>query len=67
MSDAAVLLPYQRRWVEDTAAVKVYEKSRRIGATWAEAADAVLAAARSGGIDVYYCCISHNLAAGIPE
>lgn len=59
MSDAAVLLPYQRRWVEDTAAVKVYEKSRRIGATWAEAADAVLSAARSGGIDVYY--ISYNL------
>ena len=55
----AVLLPYQQRWVRDAAQVKLYEKSRRIGATWAEAADAVLAAARSGGIDVYY--ISYNL------
>ena len=53
------LLPYQRRWLADHAQVKVYEKSRRIGATWVEAADAVLSAARTGGIDVYY--ISYNL------
>lgn len=53
------LLPYQQRWLADKARVKVYEKSRRIGATWAEAADAVLTAAQTGGIDVYY--ISYNL------
>ncbi len=53
------LLPYQRRWLADQAQVKVYEKSRRIGATWVEAADAVLSAAQTGGIDVYY--ISYNL------
>ncbi len=42
------LLPYQRRWLADQAQVKVYEKSRRIGATWVEAADAVLSAAQTG-------------------
>ena len=50
-----VLLPYQRRWIADTSRVKVWEKSRRIGATWAEAADAVLTAALAateGGMDV---------------
>ena len=53
------LLPYQRRWLADKSQVKVYEKSRRIGATWVEAADAVLSASQAGGIDVYY--ISYNL------
>lgn len=53
------LLPYQQRWIADRSRVKIYEKSRRIGATWAEAADAVLTAAQTGGIDVYY--ISYNL------
>ena len=33
-----VLLPYQVRWIADDAAVKVAEKSRRVGITWAEAA-----------------------------
>ena len=45
MSSAAVLLPYQRRWIEDRSTFKIVEKSRRTGLTWAEAADAVLAAA----------------------
>ena len=42
-----VLLPYQRRWVEDSSEWKIAEKSRRTGLTWAEAADAALTAARS--------------------
>ena len=54
-----VLLGYQRRWLADTAEVKVCEKSRRIGLTWAEAAEAVLAAARRRSPwDTYY--ISYN-------
>ena len=42
----AVLLPYQQRWLADKAQVKVVEKSRRIGLSWAEACDSVLCAAR---------------------
>lgn len=54
----SVLLSYQRRWVQDQAAVKVIEKSRRIGLSYAEAADDVLYAASAAGANVYY--ISYN-------
>jgi phage FluMu gp28-like protein len=50
----AVLLPYQQRWLADTAQVKVVEKSRRIGLSWAEACDSVLCAAAANGQDVWY-------------
>ncbi len=43
-----VLLPYQAAWVADQAPVKVYEKSRRVGISWAEAADSVLWASEKG-------------------
>lgn len=52
-----VFLGYQQRWVGIRAPLKVGEKSRRIGLTWAEAADNVLVAASStqaGGMNVYY-------------
>lgn len=49
-----VLLPYQQRWIADKAKVKVAEKSRRIGFTWAEAADDALTAARANGMDTWY-------------
>lgn len=58
----AVLLAYQQRWVADDAVLKVAEKSRRIGLTWAEASDNVLTAAASrlaGGMNVYY--IGYNM------
>jgi phage FluMu gp28-like protein len=35
------LLPYQRRWVNDESPMKLGDKSRRTGWTWAEAYDAV--------------------------
>jgi len=38
-SSPAVLLPYQQAWIADKSQLKVAEKSRRIGLTWAEAAD----------------------------
>ena len=46
-----LLLGYQRRWIADSSQLKIAEKSRRTGLTWAEAADATLAAgaARSAG------------------
>ncbi|MBY6223573.1 terminase large subunit domain-containing protein [Ferrimonas balearica] len=52
-----VLLPYQKVWVADTSPLKIAEKSRRTGLTWAEAADAVLSAALSraeGGGNHFY-------------
>jgi phage FluMu gp28-like protein len=62
--DLGVLLPYQRRLIETIAAheVTVYEKSRRIGATWGVAAQAVLfsgAARAERGMDTLY--IGYNL------
>jgi phage FluMu gp28-like protein len=53
-----VLLAYQRDWIADTADVKVIEKSRQIGLTWAEAADDTLIAASKNALrgdeQVYY-------------
>jgi phage FluMu gp28-like protein len=43
-----VLLPYQARWAADRASVKVWEKSRRVGASWDEAADSTLYASEKG-------------------
>ncbi len=60
----AVLLPYQQKLLETTAAnrVTVVEKSRRTGVTWAAGADAVLTSAterKHGGMDTLY--IGYNL------
>lgn len=59
-----ILLGYQKLSIElmSTTAVGFVEKSRRVGLTWATAADAVLNAAASrdaGGMDVFY--IGFNL------
>lgn len=60
----AVLLTYQQEWVADPADVGVWEKSRRIGASWADACDSVLCAAASsaaGGMDVLYIGYSEDM------
>lgn len=52
-----VLLPYQKNWMEDKSQLKIAEKSRRTGLTWAEAADAVLTTATEksdGGGNHFY-------------
>jgi len=36
------LLPYQARWMADESPLKIWEKSRRIGATYVEACDVAL-------------------------
>lgn len=57
-----VLLGYQQRWIADDADLKIAEKSRRIGLTWAEASDNVLTAAstrEAGGQSVFY--IGYNM------
>lgn len=60
----SVLLPYQARWYADKSGLRVCEKSRRVGITWAEAARQVMRAARAkhaGGNDCYYVSTSHRL------
>lgn len=61
----AVLLPYQADWVADHSPLKIGEKSRRVGITWAEAADDALTAAsdkRAGGMNVYYIGYNQDMA-----
>lgn len=56
-NDEPVLLGYQARWYEDEADVKIAEKSRRTGLTWAEAASNVVTASKPksrGGHNVFY-------------
>ena len=48
------LLPYQTRWLADGAGLKVIEKARRVGISWAEAYDAVMHAGAAGSGNVYY-------------
>ncbi len=57
-----ILLPYQRDWIADPAQVKVCEKSRRVGLTWCEAADRVLAAASQDGMDTWYIGYNKDMA-----
>ena len=57
-----VLLGYQQRWVADDAPLKVAEKSRRIGLTWAEASDNVLIAAGEHGSNVFYISATQDMA-----
>jgi phage FluMu gp28-like protein len=57
-----VLLSYQQRWLEDDSQLKVMEKSRRTGMTWAEAADDVLIAASEGGSNVFYISANQDMA-----
>ena len=59
-----VLMPYQQRWVADTSPLKIIEKSRRTGITWAEASDNVLTAASAvtaGGMNVYYIAYNQDM------
>jgi len=47
-------LPYQRRWIEDQSMLKIIEKSRQIGLSYADAYDTVLKAADIvNGMDVW--------------
>lgn len=58
----AVLLGYQQRWVADDSPLKVAEKSRRIGLTWAEASDNVLTASAADGSNVFYISATQDMA-----
>ena len=59
-----VLLPYHKKWIEDESKVKVWEKSRRIGASYVEALASVMEAAKSkkaGGQSSYYLSYSKEM------
>lgn len=56
------LLGYQQRWVADQSPLKIAEKSRRIGLTWAEAADNVLTASSEDGSNVFYISATQDMA-----
>jgi len=59
-----ILLPYQKEWLADEAKVKVWEKSRRIGASYVEALASVLEAAKTkeaGGCSTYYISYSKDM------
>ncbi|WP_230660501.1 terminase large subunit domain-containing protein [Psychrobacter sp. I-STPA10] len=60
-----VLLAYQKRWIADDSQLKIAEKSRRTGLTWAEAADNALDASlkkAEGGCDTFYIGSSKDMA-----
>lgn len=59
-----LFLPYQVRWYADRARLRVGEKARRVGLTWAEGARQVMTAASArsaGGCDCYYVSTSFLL------
>jgi phage FluMu gp28-like protein len=57
-----VLLSYQGAWAGCELDVAIWEKSRRIGASWTTASDAVLIAAPAeGGMDVLYIGYSEDM------
>ncbi len=65
MSVPVALLAYQQAWVADPSPVKVCEKSRRVGLSWAEASDDALTAAASreaGGDDTWYIGYNQDMA-----
>ncbi len=62
MAKDGVLLDYQIKWIADSSDVKVAEKSRRIGITWAEAADDVIEASSERGTDFFYIGYNKDMA-----
>lgn len=53
MADS-VFLPYQSRFLQSPHQLEVWEKSRRVGASWAVSGDETLYASSKNGGDVYY-------------
>ncbi len=58
----AVLLPYQQAWLADTNRVRLAEKSRRVGLSWAAASEVTIEAASRNGCDAWYTGYNHEMA-----
>lgn len=62
-----ILLAYQKTWAKDQNKVKVWEKSRRIGASYGEALLSVLEASKkreAGGQNTYYLSYNKEMTQG---
>jgi len=66
-ADDPIFLSYQREWLNDPTDFKVCVKSRRIGLSWAEAADAAFYGAMKDGGDTYYIGFDKEMARGFIE
>ena len=60
--DTDLLLPYQKAWIEDESPLKIWEKSRRIGASWAEALNSVLQTQGPNAQNTYYLSYNKDMA-----
>ncbi len=58
MTYTDILLPYQKEWLNDKSKLRLWEKSRRIGASFTLALEAVLEALTENGNNTYY--LSYN-------
>lgn len=57
-------LPYQARWIADTSRFKIWEKSRRIGATYAQSYEDVVDASKAAGaMDCWFSSADDTAAA----
>lgn len=55
LNETEIFMPYQRAWLEDKSALKIIEKSRRCGISWADASQPPLdGALADGGVNTYY-------------
>ena len=51
---AKYLFPYQKAWLNDRSRYKIWEKSRRIGATYVQALEDVLDCLKQDGLSVWF-------------
>jgi phage FluMu gp28-like protein len=56
-----ILLPYQQAVLRDRSPLRIWEKSRRVGASWALAAEAVLDGMTEAGKNTYYISYNHDM------
>ena len=63
MTHRSYFLPYQIAWLRDQHRLKLWSKSRRIGATYCQAYEDVRDAARCDGMDVWFSSADDSAAA----
>ncbi len=62
-SPSSYFLPYQLAWIKDVSRFKIWEKSRRIGATYAQSYEDVIDAVRAkGAMDVWFSSADESAA-----
>lgn len=64
MSQLSLLLPYQQKWIADSSPIKVWEKSRRIGASYSEALNSVIQASPKNGQNTIYLSYNKDMTRG---